>query len=150
MLIPSLAFPAKVIICMIILHPVESKLRGSVCVSVFTGRERILLSIHRPVQQLSFFLLSLPVLYSDGDMLKMLNAHCFHGDNTFMLYFLELFPLAVKPGLVFCCIQLASHRQQRQSSTGQTKKKKSWIGHFTDENSVPLIPPRNLRICKCL
>lgn len=65
----------------------------------------------------------------------------FHGDNAFMFYFLEWFPLAVKPGLVLCCIQLASHRQQRWSSTGQTKK--SWIGHFTDEHSVPLFPSRN-------
>ncbi len=89
--------------------------------SLYSGRERILLSIHRPVQHLSFFLLSLPVLSGDGDVLKMLNARCFHGDNTFMLYFLELFPSAVKPGLVRCCIHLA-HRQQRRSSTGQTKK----------------------------
>lgn len=66
--------------------------------SVYRGRERILLSIHRPVQHRSFFLLSLPVLSGDGDVLKMLNAHCFHGDNTFMLYFLELFPLAEKLG----------------------------------------------------
>lgn len=46
--------------------------------SVFRGREKILLSIHRPVYRLSFFL---PVLSGDGDVLKMLNAHCFHGDK---------------------------------------------------------------------
>lgn len=104
---------------------------------MFRGRERVLLSIQRPVQHLSFFFCqSFP---GDGDALEMLNAHCFHQDNTFTLYFLELFPLAVKPNLELCCIQLASHRQQRRSLNRPNKK--SWIGHFTDEHRVPLIPP---------
>ena len=104
---------------------------------MFRGRERVLLSIQRPVQRLSFFFRqSFP---GDGDVLKMLNAHCFHRDNTFMLYFLELFPLAVKPNSELCCIQLASHRQQRRSLNGPNKK--SWTGHFTDEHRVPLTPP---------
>lgn len=114
MLIPFLAFPSQVIICMIILHPVKSMLRGSVFVSVWRKRE-----------DFAVYSQTCPIVLSgDGDVLKMLNALCFHEDNTVMLYFLELFPSAVKPGLVLCCIQLASHRQQRLSSTGQTKKKK--------------------------
>ena len=117
------------------------------CVSLF--EKRILVSIHRHVYLsfpfFFFFLLSLPVLSGDSEVLKMLNAQCFHGDNTFIFYFLELFLLAVKHGLVLCCIQLASHRQQRGSSKGQTKppkkeRKESWMGHFTDERGVLLIP----------
>lgn len=80
---------------------------------IVEGEERILLSIHRPVQHLSFFLLTVPVISRDGDVFKILIPHSFYGDNTFMFYFLELFPLAGNPGLVLCCIQLASHRQQR-------------------------------------
>lgn len=104
-----------------ILHPDQSA-----SVSVYGGKKRILVSIEKNPSIFLFFpllfMLPMPVLSGDSEVLKMLNAHCFHADNTFMFYFLKLFLLAVKHGLVLCCIQLASHRQRRRSSTGQTKK----------------------------
>lgn len=113
-----------------------------VCVSVLWGR--ILLSIHRSVQRRQLFMLSLPVLSGAGDMLKMLNARCFQGDNTFMFYFLELFPLAVKPGWMHCCIQLASYRQRRWSSIGQTKKLSRSFHGWTRRSAYPTQKPKDL------
>lgn len=52
------------------------------------GEDRILPSIHRAVQHCQ---------------VVQCFKFCFHGDDTFVFYFLELFQLAVDPGSLQCC-----------------------------------------------
>lgn len=107
---------------MIIRHPDESKPGGSVCQCL--EEERGFSCLFTDLSNIFYSFSSLSaIFFSDDGVLKMQNEHCFHRDNTSVIYFLEIFLLAGTPGSVLCCIQLASHRQHRRSSTGQTKRK---------------------------
>lgn len=70
-----------------ILHPVESSAFVWLCLEEKKTEFHCLFT--DPSDIFHFFRLSLPVLSGDSDVLKMLNAHCFQGDNTFMFYFLD-------------------------------------------------------------
>lgn len=105
--VPQVAFPAKIIICMKIQRPDQ-------CVCVFKERrfQRLFTDLSDIFDFCFFFFVPSPVvLFGDVELLKMLNAHCFRGDNTFIFYFLKLFLMAVKWDAVLCCIQLSSRRQ---------------------------------------
>lgn len=146
MLIPSMAFPAAVIICMIILHPVESTLRKCLCQCL--GEERGFCCLFRDLSNIfHFFLLSLAVLSGDGDVLKMLSARCFSWRQYLYALFPGIIPLGCEARLGALLYPISF--TQTEEAILYTPNKKSWIGHFTDEHSEP-IPPRNPRKCKSL
>lgn len=142
MLIPLLAFPDEVLVCMIIQHPVESKLRGSVRIS--QRREDYVLSQAGPR----------PFIFPASPFQRWWCAY--NADHTLFLqrqYLYALFSKIVPLGceaLLGALLYPISFTQTAEAILYRQKKKKSWIGHFTDEHSVPLMPPRNPKTCKSL